>query len=184
MQSGNGGGEIDSRRPDSTMEEEEMETAVPPYVRKRKMEDEPMDQLEEEEVIRACVIESSKHADGSIYRQDTHFFHRLYCLDDTREITNKIVTEGRSLKGCALMQIFSLKLTIHSAVAPAAAPIMLYGFVAARVLLQPLRNYVFNRTRDDPLVLHRNPDDPSSPLPIQMAGPKRGIYLQARAMIE
>jgi hypothetical protein len=61
---------------------------------------------------------------------------------------------------------------------------MLYDFVAARDLLQPLRNYVFNRTRDDPLVLHRNPDDPSSPLPIQMAGPKRGIFLQARAMIE
>ena len=41
------------------MEEEEMETAVPPSVRKRKMEDELMeDQLEEEEdVIRACVIE-------------------------------------------------------------------------------------------------------------------------------
>ena len=39
-------------------EEEEMETAVPPSVRKRKMEDELMeDQLEEEEdVIRACVI--------------------------------------------------------------------------------------------------------------------------------
>jgi hypothetical protein len=99
-------------------------------------------------------------------------------------VTNKIVTEGRSLNGCALMQIFSPKLTNHSAVAPAAAPIMLYGFVAARDLLQPLRNYVFNRTRDDPLVLHRNPDDPSSPLPIQMAGPKRGIFLQARAMIE
>ena len=55
MQGGDGRGEIDCRRPDSTMEEEEeMETAVPPSVRKRKMED----QLEEEEdVIRACVIE-------------------------------------------------------------------------------------------------------------------------------
>jgi hypothetical protein len=88
MEGGDGEGEIDCRRPDSTLEEVEMETAVPPYVRKRKMEDEPMeDELEEEEVIPACVIEGSKHADGSIYRPDTHFFHRLYCLDDTREST-------------------------------------------------------------------------------------------------
>jgi hypothetical protein len=58
---------------------------------------------------------------------------------------------------------------------------MLYGFVAAQDLLQPLRKYVFNRTRDNPLMLHRNPDDPSSPLPIRMTGPKRAIYLQARA---
>ncbi|KAG0532194.1 hypothetical protein BDA96_04G087600 [Sorghum bicolor] len=204
MQGGDGGGEIDRRRPDSTMDDEEMETDVPPSVRKRKMEDQPMEdepeeeeeEEEEEEVIRACVIEGSKHADGSIYRRDTHFCHRDYWLKDTREtpmkprifvdpVTKKIVTEGISLHGCALMQIFSLKLTNHSAIAPAAAgPIMLYGFVAARDLLLPLRNYVFNRTRDDPLVLHRDPDDPSSPLPIKMVSPKRAICLQARAMIE
>lgn len=171
----------------------EMETAVPPSVRKRKMEDEL--ELEEQEVIRACVIRGSKHADGSIYRQDTHFCHSLYRLDDTREttftptilvdpVTNKPVTEGRSLSGCALMQIFSLKLVNHSAVAPAAGPIMLYGFMAARDLLQPLRNYVLNRTRDDPLVLHRDPNNPSSPLPIQLSGPKRAIYLNARALME
>jgi hypothetical protein len=84
-----------------------------------------------------------------------------------------------------MMQIFSLKLANHSAINNApAGPIRLYGFMAVRDLLQPLRNYVFDRTRDDPLVLHPCPDDPSSPLLIQMAGPKRGIYLQAQALIE
>jgi len=75
------------------MDDEEMETDVPPSVRKRKMEDQPMEdepeeeeeEEEEEEVIRACVIEGSKHADGSIYRRDTHFCHRDYWLKDTRE---------------------------------------------------------------------------------------------------
>lgn len=87
MEGGDGGGEIDSRRPDYAAEGVEMETAVPPYGRKRKMEDQPMEDEveEEEEVTRACVIEGSKHADGSIYRKDKHFCHSLYRLDDTRE---------------------------------------------------------------------------------------------------
>lgn len=84
-----------------------------------------------------------------------------------------------------MMQIFSLKLANHSATSTTpGAPIELYGFMAARDLLQPLRNYVFNRSRDDPLVLYPSSDDPSSPLLIKMASPKRGIYLQARALIE
>lgn len=90
-----------------------------------------------------------------------------------------------------MMQIFSLKL-VHYHSATTTAPIELYGFVAVRDLHQPLRNYVFNRTREDPLVIHgprSNADDPSSsspppPLLIQTAGPKRGIYLEARALIE
>ncbi|CAO2044948.1 unnamed protein product [Urochloa humidicola] len=181
-------------------ESEEEKAAVPRSVHKRKTT-EPESQQEDEEPeedlpIPAPVIRGSKHADGSIYRQDTHFCHRLYRLDDIREtplMQAKINFEKcspnwftcRRHNGCAMMQIFSLKLTNHSAITtPAVAPIELYGFMAVRDLLDPLRNYVFNRTRDDPLVLYPSSDDPSSPLLIQMASPKRGIYLQARALIE
>ncbi|CAN6277877.1 unnamed protein product [Urochloa humidicola] len=182
--------------------ESEGKAAVPLSVHKRKTT-EPENQQEEEEqedlppgggVIPASMIRGSKHADGSIYRQDTHFCHRLYRLDDIRETRLKpanIDTKKcsphwsacRRHTGCAMMQIFSLNLANHSAAIPG-GPIELYGFMAVRDLLDPLRNYVFNRTRDDPLVLYPSSDDPSSPLFIQMASPKRGIYLQARALIE
>ncbi|CAN6243456.1 unnamed protein product [Urochloa humidicola] len=190
-------------------ESEEEKAAVPRSVHKRKTtepesqreDEEPESQQEDEEPeedlpIPAPVIRGSKHADGSIYRQDTHFCHRLYRLDDIRETCLKPAKINfekcspnwftcRRHNGCAMMQIFSLNLTNHSAIiTPAVAPIELYGFMAVRDLLDPLRNYVFNRTRDDPLVLYPNSDDPSSPLLIQMSSPKRGIYLQARALIE
>jgi hypothetical protein len=77
------------RRPNSTNVVEE-EMAVPHPVLKRKMtemEDEVVEDegFDDEVVQTACVIEGSKHADSSIHRQDTHFCHRLYRLDDTRE---------------------------------------------------------------------------------------------------
>ena len=43
--------------------------------------------LDSGRVQSASVIRGSKHPDGSIYRQDTHFYHRLCRLDDTREST-------------------------------------------------------------------------------------------------
>ncbi|CAN6230740.1 unnamed protein product [Urochloa humidicola] len=72
-------------------ESEEEKAAVPRSVHKRKTT-EPESQQEDEEPeedlpIPAPVIRGSKHADGSIYRQDTHFCHRLYRLDDIREST-------------------------------------------------------------------------------------------------
>ncbi|EMS51278.1 hypothetical protein TRIUR3_33974 [Triticum urartu] len=74
-----------------------------------------------------------------------------------------------------MMQIFSLKLAYTSSYV--SGPVQLYGYVAVRDLLNPMRNYVFNRTRNDPLVVEHDGF-------IQMSGPKRGIRMQAPVLIE
>ncbi|OEL33183.1 hypothetical protein BAE44_0005801 [Dichanthelium oligosanthes] len=83
-------------------------------------------------------------------------------------------------RGCAMMQIFSLKLAHTSAAID--GPIHLYGFLAVRDRLNPLRNYIFNRSREDPFVLGQQGGDSGSF--IQMAGPKRGIEMRATVLIE
>lgn len=93
MDSDGGGGGDDCQRPGSTTIQA---TADPHSMHKRKtMDPENQQEKKEEEEeerspIPACVIDGSKHADGSIYRQDTHFCHRLYRLDDTRESTHAL----------------------------------------------------------------------------------------------
>nr|ABA96711.2 expressed protein [Oryza sativa Japonica Group] len=149
----------------------------------------------EDGIIPAFVIPGSKHRDGSIYRTDAHYWHGLYHLDDTSETRLEPMTPSYSEQdcrpcvtdcqwhiGCSMMQIFSLELAEISNFATGAAgagAIQLYGFMAARDLLDPLRNYVFNRTRDDPFTIR----DVSYPF-IQMTGPKRGITMNSRVMIE
>ncbi|GJN13893.1 hypothetical protein PR202_gb00649 [Eleusine coracana subsp. coracana] len=81
---------------------------------------------------------------------------------------------------CAMMQIFSLKLARITAAVD--GPIQLYGFLAVRHLLNPLRNYIFNRTRDGPFVVGQQIDDSDSYIP--MVGPKRGIQMKARVLVE
>uniref|UniRef100_A0A0E0BQF7 DUF6598 domain-containing protein n=1 Tax=Oryza glumipatula TaxID=40148 RepID=A0A0E0BQF7_9ORYZ len=149
----------------------------------------------EDGVIPAFVIPGSKHRDGSIYRKDAHYWHGLYHLDDTSETLLEPMTPSYSEQdcrpcvtdcqwhiGCSMMQIFSLEIAEISNFATGAAgagAIQLYGFMAARDLLDPLRNYIFNRTRDDPFTIR----DVSYPF-IQMTGPKRGITMNSRVMIE
>ncbi|TVU49185.1 hypothetical protein EJB05_00483, partial [Eragrostis curvula] len=79
-----------------------------------------------------------------------------------------------------MLQIFSLKLTNPPLAVAAGEPIAIYGFMAVRGLSDSLRNYVFNRSRDDPFVIKDVNSDPF----IQLSGPARGVNLQARAMLE
>jgi hypothetical protein len=53
----------------------------------------------------------------------------------------------------------------------------LYGYVAVRDILNPMRNYIFNRPRDDPFVVGHDGF-------IHITGPKRGIIIGAHVLIE
>ncbi|KAL6870629.1 hypothetical protein ACP4OV_014477 [Aristida adscensionis] len=142
----------------------------------------------ENRVMKACIFYSSKHRDGSIYKGDDDW-HRRYRVADTRETTLEPMmlsaptdcqpNRWNCIKHSEtnMMQIFSLKLA--NATTAADGPIQLYGFVAVRDLLNPLRNYIFNHTRDDPFLVDRK--DYSD---IPMVGPKRGIFMSARVLME
>ncbi|RLM70232.1 hypothetical protein C2845_PM17G00890 [Panicum miliaceum] len=129
--------------------------------------------------INCGLLDCSKRGDGSIYR-GTQFWHRFYHVADTRETLLEPMMMStptdcqpniwacKAHRGCAMMQIFSLKLAHTS---PAIdGPVQVYGFLAVRDRLNPLRNYIFNRTREDPFVVGRQGGNSSSF--IQMAGPR------------
>ncbi|CAL4897818.1 unnamed protein product [Urochloa decumbens] len=155
-------------------------------------EEDDDDNYDEEGVILVEVVEGSKHGDGSIFRPDKHPLHKFYHLHDTREtrlepmrlsdptdICHPCWTACKQHIGCDMVQIFSLKLSKLPARA-AAGPIQVYGFMAVRDAVDPLRNYLFNRSRDDPFLIQDVRSDPF----IYLSGPKRGIYLQGEVLVE
>ncbi|KAL6656192.1 hypothetical protein ACP70R_007018 [Stipagrostis hirtigluma subsp. patula] len=72
-----------------------------------------------------------------------------------------------------MLQVFSLTLSSSESY-----PISLYGSFAVRDYLEPLRNYVFNRTRDDPVTIEQD----SFALPL--CSPCRGMYVEDRIFFE
>ncbi|OQU84375.1 hypothetical protein SORBI_3004G043001 [Sorghum bicolor] len=73
-----------------------------------------------------------------------------------------------------MLQILSLKL---AKIDVDGGPIELYGYMAARDVLEPLLNYVLNVSRNDPIVVEQGSL-------IEMTGPKRGIELCDTTLIE
>uniref|UniRef100_A0ACD5VQB7 Uncharacterized protein n=1 Tax=Avena sativa TaxID=4498 RepID=A0ACD5VQB7_AVESA len=86
--------------------------------------------------------------------------------------------ECKSHAYCDMMQVYWLKLAYIS-VDSLDGPVQLYGYLAARDVLNPRRNYLLNRSRDNPLVVVGDDD-----WLIQMSGPKRGIEMTAPVLIE
>uniref|UniRef100_A0A0E0MJ69 DUF6598 domain-containing protein n=1 Tax=Oryza punctata TaxID=4537 RepID=A0A0E0MJ69_ORYPU len=78
--------------------------------------------------------------------------------------------------------IFSLKLSNITAAVD--GPVHLYGYFAVRDHLDPLRNYIFNRTRDDPFIMRQDNGVDSDNSLIPMSGAKRGIGNQGSVLIE
>ncbi|CAM0870625.1 unnamed protein product [Alopecurus aequalis] len=138
-------------------------------------------------VSRAVLLPNCKHSDGSIYTVD--YWSQVYRLGDTREtclepmMMTDIWTSCSRDRGdcerhdsCTMMQIFSLKLPYTSS--SICGPVQLYGYMAVRDLLNPFRNYIFNRSRDDPFTVEQEDGF------IQMTGPKRGIRFEGYVLLE
>ncbi|CAN6330455.1 unnamed protein product [Urochloa humidicola] len=98
-------------------------------------------------------------------------YHREYMTSDTSR--TKSTLGFRSPQ--QMMQVFSLRLSSYSC---KSYPISIYGIFAVRDDLEPLRNYVFNRSRDDPVMIHQ--DFRALPL----CSPCRGMYVLDRALLE
>ncbi|TVU18223.1 hypothetical protein EJB05_34309 [Eragrostis curvula] len=131
-------------------------------------------------------LEGSSHRDAAIYKKK---WERCYDMDmaDRNETVSNLMKFSevsdcypdqeiciRHLPG-RMMQIFSLKLVetpINS------GSIQLYGYMAVRDDLDGLLNYVFNHSRDDPVIAAEIGSL------IQMTGPKRGILMLSDVLLE
>uniref|UniRef100_A0ACD5WHG8 Uncharacterized protein n=1 Tax=Avena sativa TaxID=4498 RepID=A0ACD5WHG8_AVESA len=111
----------------------------------------------------------------------TMFAARSACLEPMM-MTNTWTSCSPDWKNCerhesgTMLQIFSLKLPYTSA--SISGPVQLYGYMAVRDLLNPFRNYIFNRSRDDPFTVEQEDGF------IQMCGPKRGIRMDGYVLLE
>lgn len=137
-------------------------------------------------INRASILPNSTHRDGSVY-SGARGWRQDYRISDRNETQLQPMILSNPTKcypdqeTCIMhsaepmMQIFSLKLGKISVTS--GGPVQLYGYIAIRDKRDPLRNYVFNRSRDDPIML----DQGSL---IEMTGPKRGIGMRGDVLIE
>ncbi|XP_044386088.1 uncharacterized protein [Triticum aestivum] len=138
-------------------------------------------------VRRADVMEYYTHRDGSIYRC-TDYLSKLYRVRDTSETRMEPMMRSEPSDSCSpnwracerhthctMMQIFSLKLAYPPCDGD---PVQVYGFMAVRDTRDHLRNYIFNRTRDDPFIVEHEDGF------IQLSGSKRGIWWYDKQLVE
>ncbi|CAN6335352.1 unnamed protein product [Urochloa humidicola] len=136
-------------------------------------------------INRASKLPSSTHRDGSIYAL-TSGWHKRYRMSDGNETLLDPMTLS-SPSNCypnretclfhparLMMQIYSIQL---GKVSMDTCPVQIYGYIATRDTRDPLRNYMFNRSRDDPITLQQGSL-------IEMIGPKRGIEMYSAVLVE
>ncbi|CAD6253422.1 unnamed protein product [Miscanthus lutarioriparius] len=140
--------------------------------------------------VRWTALRRSSHHDGSIYCTRGTFgsgWKNDYRIADRNETRLEAMMLSDPNKDCILvdgtcrwhraqsmLQIFSVKLAKISVVD---GPVQLYGYIAARDLVDPLLNYIVNIGRDDPITVEKGSL-------IETTGPKRGIELSCNVLIE
>lgn len=119
------------------------------------------------------IIPGSSHRDGTIYKKRLEW-ESEYCVDVDDRTETQLEPASWDDMTCEMMQIFSLKLAkspINS------GSMQLYGYIAARDEYDLRLNYLFNRSREDPIVVQQGSL-------IQMTGPKRGIAFHCDVLLE
>jgi len=136
-------------------------------------------------INRAAILPCSAHRDGSIYSVNTGW-QKQYRISDTNEtqlepmaLSNPIDCKPNQ-ETCQIhstrpmMQIYSIQL---GNISMGTGSVEVYGYIATRDTRDMLRNYIFNRSRDDPITLEQGSL-------IEMIGPKRGIEMYSAVLIE
>ncbi|TVU44705.1 hypothetical protein EJB05_04156, partial [Eragrostis curvula] len=134
----------------------------------------------------ATICQGSSHRDGSIYTGNWEEAYSMDIADRDETVlerrkklsTNFDCYPDQETCICHgpddMIQIFSLSLAktpINS------GPIQLYGYMAARDDIDGKLNYVFNHSRDDPVIVQQGSL-------LEMTGPKRGIVMVADLLFE
>ncbi|CAL4963149.1 unnamed protein product [Urochloa decumbens] len=140
------------------------------------------------DVWHASIIDKSTHRDGAIYNTNWGFWGQgcPVNLADRTETALELENFSKALpcypdqENCMMhlpdemIQIFSLMLAktpINS------GSIQLYGYLAVRDYMDGHLNYVFNRRRDNPVVVQQGSF-------INMTGPRRGIIMLSEVLME
>lgn len=98
-------------------------------------------------------------------------YHRVYKTHDTSTTPSTLGKRTPS----NMLQLFSMRLSIFEPT----YPISLYGIFAVRDYLDPRRNYVFNRPRDDAVTI-----DKQDSFVMPLCSPCRGMYILDQALVE
>ncbi|KAF7102968.1 hypothetical protein CFC21_104014 [Triticum aestivum] len=123
------------------------------------------------------IFPGSSHRDGAIYKKRLEW-ESDYGVDITDRTETLLKPSYVDDMTCEMLQIFSLKLAKSPVTASASnGSIELYGFMAARDEYDLKLNYVFNRGREDPVVVQEGSL-------IQMTGPRRGIAFHCDVLLE
>ncbi|KAL6655056.1 hypothetical protein ACP70R_005882 [Stipagrostis hirtigluma subsp. patula] len=136
------------------------------------------------------IIPDSTHRDGAIYENmrleydwpDVDFADRGETRLEPMMLTRATKWCLPDVEDCIhfpapMLQFFSLTLAECLVAGDGSTTVQLYGYIAARDRRDRMLNYVFHRSRDDPIVVNQGSL-------IEMTGPKRGIELVAPVLIE